>query len=90
MGFRRSRISLRQLKAQAAHTMAKADSKLDDAGELVDLAKRLVVLAEGTITAATDLIEDLQDDIEVKLKVGDNVIPVSLIIDPSEEESTDE
>jgi hypothetical protein len=71
---------------EASETLSNANEKLDDAGELIVLVKKLVALTEGAVMVATDLIQDIDDGVTFTVLIGDKKVPISLFINPSEEE----
>jgi len=83
MAFRRSRITLRELKAQAQHTMNEAEELIPIAKEGLELFKKLVL-------TGTTLVEEILDGFEISAKWGNKILPFGLFIDPSEKESENE
>ncbi|MFA5397552.1 MAG: hypothetical protein WC346_16195 [Methanogenium sp.] len=65
----RSRITLRQLKQQAADTMVNANAALNKSDLTIEEVRNLVGLGVGLVNAAADLIEDLADGVDFEIKV---------------------
>jgi|GEM_PF-5307395 len=65
----RSRITLRQLKQQAADTMANANAALNKSDLTIEEVRNLVGLGVGLVNAAADLIEDLADGVDFEIKI---------------------
>jgi len=65
----RSRITLRQLKQQAADTMANANAALNKSDLTIEEVRNLVGLGVGLVNAAADLIEDLSDGVDFEIKI---------------------
>lgn len=65
----RSRITLRQLKQQAADTMTNANAALNKSDLTIEEVRNLVGLGVGLVNAAADLIEDLSDGVDFEIKI---------------------
>ena len=65
----RSRITLRQLKQQAADTMVNANAALNKSEITIEEVRNLVGLGVGLVNAAADLIEDLADGVDFEIKI---------------------
>lgn len=65
----KSRITLRDLKSQAANLMNKSNTALSQGQVTIDEIKKLVLLASGLVDTTNDFIEDLADGISFELEV---------------------
>lgn len=95
----RSRITLRQLKADAAATLANANEAIDKGELSIVEINNLIGLAVGLVNTTADFVEDLADGIEFEIKINktgvgfidriiegwNGKIPIVIRMDPREE-----
>ena len=96
----RSRITLRQLKQQAANTLSKANTTLNQGQLSLQEIRTLVALAVGLVETTSDFVEDLADGIEFEIQIPQTgnswidmildkwggKIPLTLRMDPREKD----
>jgi hypothetical protein len=91
--MRQPRIRLRELKADAAQTMAEARTTLANSNRVLSQAdKSLLVLTEKAMQALgvfIEAVEEVLDGTEIEAEVMGQKIPVKIRIVPREEAESD-
>jgi hypothetical protein len=72
----RGRISLRQLKSNAANTLAQTNAMINKGQVTAEEARALIALVVGLVNTTSDFIEDLSDGINFEIGVPKIGIPL--------------
>jgi enamine deaminase RidA (YjgF/YER057c/UK114 family) len=65
----KTRITLRDLKSQAANVLAKSNAALNQGQLTIEEINKIVVLVAGLVNTTNDFVEDLADGIEFEICV---------------------